>query len=103
MAVLESMLFRKDDSADMFDLPAYKDVLLLYSLARDLWQQGGMGVSEVDLLLPLGDTLPAASELSLTAITPTPVDYDLTSFQLEPPAPSADDKDEPATRHGQLN
>jgi hypothetical protein len=103
MAVLESMLFRKDDSADMFDLPAYKDVLLLYSLARDLWQQGGMGVSEVDLLLPLGDTLPAASELSLKPITPTPVDYDLTSFQLEPPASSTDDKDEPATRHGQLN
>lgn len=102
MAVLESMLFRKDDNADMFDLPAYKDVLLLYALARDLWQQGGMGVTEVDLLLPLGDTVITAIDLP-AATEPPPLDYDLTSFQLDPPSATPSVTDEPATRHGQLN
>jgi pilus assembly protein FimV len=102
MAILENMLFRKDDSGDMFDLPAYKDVLLLYALARDLWQQGGMGVSEVDLLLPLGDTAPGAVGLAAASERPG-VDYDLTSFQLEAPQSDAANDGEPATRHDQLN
>ncbi|HEV8691326.1 MAG TPA: hypothetical protein VGQ91_13585 [Ideonella sp.] len=55
MATLEAMLFRKDDEHELFDLPAYRDVLLLYALARDLWQQGGNHLSAVDVLLPLGD------------------------------------------------
>ena len=87
MAVLEGMLFRKDESQEMFDLPAYKDVLLLYSLARDLWQQGGEELTEVDVLLPLGEPV-----MSTTPSVETgPVnDYDLTAFELEPhtPAPS---------------
>ncbi|HSI50958.1 MAG TPA: hypothetical protein VLA61_22050 [Ideonella sp.] len=55
MAVLEGMLFRKDETQDLFDLPAYKDLLLMYAIARDLLQQGGGKTDEVDLLLPLGD------------------------------------------------
>lgn len=102
MAVLESMLFRKDDNADMFDLPAYKDVLLLYALARDLWQQGGMGVTEVDLLLPLGDANPTAIDLPLMD-NAAQFDYDLTSFQLEPPSAAPTNPDEPATGRSQLS
>lgn len=55
MATLEAMLFRRDDASELFDLPAYKDVLLLYSLARDLWQQGGPHLAAIDVLLPLED------------------------------------------------
>ncbi len=55
MAMLEAMLFRRDDAHELFDLPAYKDVLLLYSLARDLWQQGGAHLAAIDVLLPLED------------------------------------------------
>ena len=55
MAVLEAMLFRKNSGHELFDLPAYKDVLLLYAVARDLWQQGGSLLPAVDVLLPLGD------------------------------------------------
>jgi pilus assembly protein FimV len=55
MAVLEAMLFRKDPAHELFDLPAYKDVLLLFAIARDLWQQGGSRLPAVDVLLPLGD------------------------------------------------
>ena len=50
MAELESLLFRKD-GGELFDLPAYRELLFLYSTARDLLD-GGAG-SGVDVLLPL--------------------------------------------------
>ena len=52
--LLQALVFRAD-GGPMFDLPAYRDVLLLYSLARDLYQQSGVTAEDVDLLLPLGD------------------------------------------------
>jgi hypothetical protein len=56
MALLEAMLFKRDESSEVFDLPAYRDVLLLYSLARDLWTHGGGSAgTQVDVLLPLDD------------------------------------------------
>ena len=57
MAILEGLLFKRDDTSELFDLPAYRDVLVLYSLARDLWQHGGGDASTaVDVLLPLDDS-----------------------------------------------
>jgi len=57
MALLESLLFKRDDTSELFDLPAYRDVLVLYSLARDLWQHGGgQGGAPIDVLLPLDET-----------------------------------------------
>ena len=62
MAVLEALLFKRDDTSELFDLPAYRDVLVLYSLARDLWQHGGgHGETAVDVLLPLDDSGPTAT------------------------------------------
>ena len=62
MALLEALLFKRDDTSELFDLPAYRDVLVLYSLARDLWQHGGgNGGTAVDVLLPLDDAAQAAS------------------------------------------
>jgi hypothetical protein len=56
MALLEAMLFKRDETSELFDLPAYRDVLLLYSLARDLWTHGGGSAgTQVDVLLPLDD------------------------------------------------
>jgi len=61
MAILEGLLFKRDDTSELFDLPAYRDVLMLYSLARDLWQTGGgQGAAQIDVLLPL-DELPATA------------------------------------------
>ncbi len=63
MALLEGLLFKRDDTSELFDLPAYRDVLVLYSLARDLWQHGGGDIhDQVDVLLPLDDAGPAASQ-----------------------------------------
>lgn len=101
MAVLEAMLFRKDDAQDMFDLPAYKDVLLLYSLARDLWQQGGGSAApEVDVLLPLGDAV-ASGPVDLDD-SANPGGFQLTSFEFPAIREGAELTDAPNTGSGGL-
>lgn len=105
MALLEAMLFRKDSAHELFDLPAYKDVLLLYALARDLWQlQGGTRATGVDVLLPLEDNL-AAEAVQHQEAGDTTSDlphFQLTAFALPPqpdpqrnPAGEEDEADGP--------
>ncbi|MCY7314744.1 MAG: hypothetical protein LH480_03760, partial [Rubrivivax sp.] len=53
MAELEALLFRKS-RGELFDLPAYREVLFLYSLARDLLDRAAVDIGSVDLLLPMG-------------------------------------------------
>ncbi len=65
MAELEALLFRKS-RGELFDLPAYREVLFLYSLARDLLDREAADTGNVDLLLPLSD----GGEFSAT--TPSP-------------------------------
>jgi hypothetical protein len=53
MATLEPLLFRTD-AQDLFDLPAYRDVLFLFTLARDLKEMPQESrADDVDLFLPL--------------------------------------------------
>ncbi|WP_393937368.1 hypothetical protein [Piscinibacter sakaiensis] len=54
MAALSGWLFQRDPSAPTFDLPAYGDLLFLYSLAREL-ADSEPPPDGVDLLLPLDD------------------------------------------------
>jgi hypothetical protein len=54
MAELEALLFRKS-RGDLFELPAYREVLFLYALARDLLDREAANTGNVDLLLPLSD------------------------------------------------
>ncbi len=86
MAELEALLFRKS-RGELFDLPAYREVLFLYALARDLLDRESAGTGDVDLLLPLslgsgfGSTAPAPF-LGLGESEPQPapggaVDFDL--------------------------
>jgi hypothetical protein len=97
MAELENLLFRKR-SGELFELPAYRDVLTLYSVARDLHRLVDQPTPDVDVLLPLAsgdelrltvppsifDTLASGSAQGDAALAdrPTaPVDLDLS----EPP------------------
>jgi pilus assembly protein FimV len=53
MAELENLLFRKR-SGELFELPAYRDVLTLFAVARDLHRQADdRPGADVDVLLPL--------------------------------------------------
>lgn len=54
MAELEALLFRKTHG-ELFELPAYRELLFLYALARDLLDREAADTGNVDLLLPLAD------------------------------------------------
>jgi hypothetical protein len=94
MAELETLLFRKTGD-ELFELPAYRDVLVLCAVARDLHKtSGATAATDVDVLLaPHGEQLDAnlqARRLHAPALDgvevhnrPTvPVDVDLN----EPPS-----------------
>lgn len=66
MAELEALLFRKS-RGELFDLPAYREVLLLYSLARDLLDRKAADTGNVDFLLPMSE---APTEFGATAPVP---------------------------------
>jgi hypothetical protein len=87
MAELEALLFRKS-RGELFDLPAYREVLFLYALARDLLEREPSDSGQVDILLPLAEGDTASSPMSLGAEgaddaaghRPTePVDLDLSA------------------------
>jgi len=54
MAELEALMFRRD-GGELFELPAYREVLFLYSMARDLLDHQGGPPTAIDVLLPLDD------------------------------------------------
>lgn len=92
LEVLQASLLRRDASSTTFDLPAYRELLLLYSVARDRVEYGG-DEGAVDILLPLGEPRGATSVSTLeplTATTPVPAyEGDAPAFEvdlpLEPP------------------
>ena len=56
METIDASLFRRNRADDTFDLPAYRDLLFLYAISRDLTALQAVGPkAEVDLWLPLGD------------------------------------------------
>jgi pilus assembly protein FimV len=74
--VLDAALFRRDQSEDTFDVPAYRELVLLYSVIRDIAENDG-SAEVVDLLLPIATgAAPAAPmvapvvDSSLTAPVP---------------------------------
>jgi hypothetical protein len=116
MAELEALLFRKS-RGELFDLQAYREVLFLYSLARDLLDREAADTGDVDLLLPLSDggefssTSPAPflglershsgpAQADAEARPTAPVDFDLSA--AERPSSIFDQLEEApaATRRG---
>ena len=90
MAVLERSLTRVDAQADTFDLPAYRELLLLYAVARELADREEAGQP---------DALDAPGAVAHTQVTPLTagdgsdvlrVDLDLDALQdSEPVVPAA--------------
>lgn len=72
MGTLDASLFRRNKSDETFDLPAYRELLFLYSIARDLAEHGGTApLPDVDLLLPL-DEGPNAEPIARLSATTRP-------------------------------
>lgn len=73
MELLDAALFRRDNGPT-FDVPAYRELLFLYSVARDLAERA-IEIDGVDFLLPLeSDTALASSRPAL--ITDRPAEAD---------------------------
>ncbi len=90
IAELEALLFRRGPEAELFDLPAYHDVVFLYLIARDLHAMVDRGgVDDVDVLLPIGGrSAPIAAPAGTIVLRaefndgdPVSLDLDLTTRQ----------------------
>jgi len=77
MDLLDVALFRRD-AGPTFDVPAYRELLFLYSLSRDLAERD-TPADGVDLLLPLGDDDSATA--TFTSVPATPVEAAATPEQ----------------------
>ncbi len=56
MSLLETSLTRPETGTETFELPAYRELLFLYAVARDLAEREPLGgIASVDLLLPVPD------------------------------------------------
>ena len=55
MRTLDGLLFRRDEGEESFDFPAYRELLCLYSIARELAGQVETDFGTIDLFLPLED------------------------------------------------
>ena len=100
-AELEALLFRRGEGAELFDLPAYQEVLFLYQMARDLHDADNRGVAtDIDVLLPIGGRSAPLEAASGTIVLrpefnsgqPMSLDLDLSGASvtgaLTPAAPS---------------
>lgn len=71
MALLQNLLSRGDagpgESGRGFDLPAYRDLLMLYAVARDR-SEHEVRSDEIDLFLPLDDTSDEGAALMATMV-----------------------------------
>ncbi len=107
--VLDAALFRRDQTEDTFDVPAYRELVLLYSVVRDIAEHDGSSAA-VDLLLPIEDApadnfgavdVPLNEPLPLVSVTElssadrraTALDLDISAVRvferpvdLEPPS-----------------
>ncbi|MET0348945.1 MAG: hypothetical protein ABW067_04060 [Rhizobacter sp.] len=68
MELLDTQLFRRD-AGPTFDVPAYRELLFLYGIARDLAERD-LPSSGVDLLLPLGEDEHPTGSGPIVALSP---------------------------------
>ena len=99
MAELEAFLFRRGGEAEMFDLPAYQEVLFLYQMARDLHNadEPGAAAGAVDVLLPIGGEVAAPTAEGTISLKPEfnhgkplSLDLDLTGSTAAPKGAAPD-------------
>lgn len=103
METLDASLLRRNSADETFDLPAYRELLFLYSVARDLAEHNSQfGAADfVDLLLPMNEHDAVSARASVAHLSASsrsadfvhsdlmtlPVDLDV-SFEPTYPAPA---------------
>lgn len=85
MDVLEMSLVHLGPEADAFDLPAYRELLFLYAVARDLSDRAERRRASSTEIAPLTATQPVRSaNLDVPAVEPLSVDLDLDRLDDRP-------------------
>jgi hypothetical protein len=83
METLDASLFRRNKTDETFDLPAYRELLFLYSIARDLAEHAGaLPATSVDLLLPIDD--PGVEPIARLTATTQPGDFQNSDMMTMP-------------------
>jgi len=77
MEVLDALLFRRGDEVEEFDLPAYRDLLFLSSIARELAGHVETGFGPIDLFLPLEGSVAESSSGHDSTFA---VDFDISAW-----------------------
>ena len=67
MQALDNLLFRRHSADDSFDFPAYRELLFLYSIARELSGHVETDFGSIDLFLPLEDAPPPKHAAAVSA------------------------------------
>lgn len=62
MQVLDNLLFRREKAEQTFDFPAYRELLFLYSIAREISGNVETDSGSIDLFLPLEEVVAAHSQ-----------------------------------------
>ena len=77
MQALDNLLFRRQEAEETFDFPAYRELLFLYSIAREISGNVETDFGSIDLFLPLED---AAVEAAPSASGKLEVDLDVSQW-----------------------
>ena len=109
MAELEALMFRRD-GGELFELPAYREVLFLYSMARDLLDHQGGPPTSIDVLLPLDKGQEFEPTTARPHLFTTPTGLAELSRASEPPIerlrssqPARDLSDGPSSVYGTID
>jgi pilus assembly protein FimV len=78
MQALDGLLFRRQTGEETFDFPAYRELLVLYSIAREISENVETDSGSIDLFLPLEDAPPVVAAHSQYG--PLEVDLDVSQW-----------------------
>jgi pilus assembly protein FimV len=103
MSVLQKSLTRPDETVETFDLPAYRELLFLYAVARDLSERESQDRPAVDLLAREAQALTMVPDIDLdepTTVAPLMATRPVKATPDARPSFSLDlSLDDPATDH----
>ena len=99
MHTLDGLLFRRGEDEETFDFPAYRELLLLYSVAREISENVETDSGSIDLFLPLEDA-PVDPIRAMERTAPLAVDLDVSQWPEDAAMSDLLSRPKPSGRRG---
>jgi hypothetical protein len=99
MQALDHLLFRREAAEETFDFPAYRELLFLYSIARETAENVETDSGSIDLFLPLEDA-PADPIRAMERTAPIEVDLDVSQWPEDAAMSDLLSRPKPSGRRG---